>query len=117
MGSKSIYSPKSLNCYVSGGSNTGQNYSKIIVFPLGFREAFSLLPSCLWIHQEQHNEAEGKLGKDTCFSDEIQCPYEDSCESLSHSWHRKGSLAIYLNCHNVWIELFPTIPSQFLMSH
>ena len=28
MGSKSIYSPKSLNCYASRGSNTGQNYSR-----------------------------------------------------------------------------------------
>ena len=28
MGSKSIYSPKSLNCYVSGGSNTDQNIVK-----------------------------------------------------------------------------------------
>ena len=36
----------------------------------------------------------GGFGKDTCFSDEIQSPYEDFCESLNHSWHRKGS-----TCH------------------
>ena len=29
MGSKSIYSPKSLNCYVSGGNNTWQKHSKM----------------------------------------------------------------------------------------
>ena len=44
---QSIYSQISLNCYASGGSNTGPKYRKIIVFPLGFREVFSLLPSCL----------------------------------------------------------------------
>ena len=44
---QSIYSQISLNCYAVGGSNTGPKHSKIIVFPLGFREAFSLLPSCL----------------------------------------------------------------------
>ena len=30
---QSIYSQISLNCYVSGGNNTGQKHSKIIVFP------------------------------------------------------------------------------------
>ena len=44
---QSIYSQKSLNCYAVGGSNTGPKHSKIIDFPLGFREVFSLLPSCL----------------------------------------------------------------------
>ena len=44
---QSIYSQMSLNCYAVGDSNTGQIHSKIIVFPLGFREAFSLLPFCL----------------------------------------------------------------------
>ena len=33
---QSIYSQISLNCYVSGGNNTGQKHSKIIVFPFGF---------------------------------------------------------------------------------
>ena len=33
---QSIYSLISLNCYASGGSNTGQKHSKIIVFPFGF---------------------------------------------------------------------------------
>ena len=32
----------------------------------------------------------GGFGKNTCFSDEIQCPYEDSCNSLSHLCHGKG---------------------------
>ena len=36
-----IYSQISLNCYVSGGNNTGQKHSRIIVFPLG------LLWNCL----------------------------------------------------------------------
>ena len=44
---QSIYSQTSLNCYAGGGSNTGPKHRKIIVFPLGFREDFSLLPSCL----------------------------------------------------------------------
>ena len=44
---QSIYSQKSLNCYAVGGSNTGTKHHKIIVFPLGFREVFSLLLSCL----------------------------------------------------------------------
>ena len=49
---QSIYSQISLNCYASGGNNTGQKHSKIIVFPLGFREVFHLLLSSLWIHLE-----------------------------------------------------------------
>ncbi|MCI5491213.1 MAG: hypothetical protein MR404_02185, partial [Prevotellaceae bacterium] len=44
---QSIYSQISLNCYAVGGSNTGPKHSKIIVFPLEFREVFYLLPSCL----------------------------------------------------------------------
>ena len=48
---QSIYSQISLNCYASGGSKTGPKHRKIIDFPLGFREAFSLFPSCLWIIQ------------------------------------------------------------------
>ena len=47
---QSIYSQKTLNCYAVEGSNMGPKHSKIIVFSLGFLEAFSLLPSCLWIH-------------------------------------------------------------------
>ena len=82
---QSIYSQISLNCYAVGGSNTGPKHSKIIVFPLGFREAFSLLPSCLCGFILSNTIEIGGFGKDTCFSDEIQCPYEDSCESLNHS--------------------------------
>ena len=82
---QSIYSQKSHNCYAVGGSNTGPKHSKIIVFPLGFREAFSLLPSCLCGFILSNTIEIGGFGKDTCFSDEIQCPYEDSCESLNHS--------------------------------
>ena len=38
-----------------------------------------------WIHREQHNGA-GRIRKRyLCFSDEIKYPYEDSCDSLSHS--------------------------------
>ena len=81
---QSIYSQISLNCYAVGGSNTGQKHSKIIVFPLGVREAFSLLPSCLCGFILSNTIEIGGFGKDTCFSDEIQCPYEDSCESLNH---------------------------------
>ena len=40
---QSIYSQISLNCYAVGGSNTGPKHSKIIVFPLEFREVFYLL--------------------------------------------------------------------------
>ena len=82
---QSIYSQMSINCYAVGGSNTGPKHSKIIVFPLGFREAFSLLPSCLCGFILSNTIEIGGFGKDTCFSNEIQCPYEDSCESLNHS--------------------------------
>ena len=68
MGSKSIYSPKSLNCYVSGGNNTWQKHSKIIVFPLGFREAFSLLPSCLCGFIWSNTIEMGGFGKILVFS-------------------------------------------------
>ena len=93
---QSIYSQILLNCYAVGGSNAGPKHSKIIVFPLGFREAFSLLPSCLCGFIWSNTIEMGGFGKDTCFSDEMQCPYEDSCKFLSHSWHRKGSA-----CHTL----------------
>ena len=35
----------------------------------------------------------GGFGKDTCFSDESQYPYEDSCKSLIHSWQGNGELS------------------------
>ena len=113
---QSIYSQILLNCYAVGGNNTGPKHSKIIVFPLGFREAFSLLPFCLCGFIWSNTMKLWGFGKDTCFSDEIQCPYEDSYESLSHSWQRRGSFPIYPNCHNVWIEWFNTIPARFLLS-
>ena len=59
----------------------------------------------------------GGFGKNTCFSDEIQCPYEDSCNSLSHLCHGKGMcFPIHPNCYNVWTESFKTIPTDFLLS-
>ena len=70
-------------------------HSKIIVFPLGFREAFSLLPSCLCGFILSNTIEIGGFGKDTCFSNEIQCPYEDSCESLNHSWQGNGERLTY----------------------
>ena len=115
---QSIYSQKSLNCYAVGGSNTGQQDSKIIVFPLGFREVFSLLPSCLCGFIRSNTMELGGFGKDTYFFDEIRCPYESSCDSLSHLCQGKGvCFPIYPNWHNELIELFKTIPSQFLLSH
>ena len=60
----SIYSQISLNCYASGGSNTGQKHSKIIVFPLGFREAFSLLH--LSMDSSRATQWSYRFGKDTC---------------------------------------------------
>ena len=39
---QSIYSQISFNCYAVGDSNTGQKYSKIIIFPLGGGVNFSL---------------------------------------------------------------------------
>ena len=65
-GKQSIYSQISLNCYAVGGSNTGQIHSKIIVFPLGFREAFSLLPSYLSGYIGSNTMELGGFGKDTC---------------------------------------------------
>ena len=87
---QSIYSQKSHNCYAVGGSNTGQKHSKIIDFSLGFREAFSLLPFCLYGFIQSNTMELGGFGKDTCFSDESQCPYEDSGKSLIHSWQGNG---------------------------
>ena len=113
---QSIYSQISLNCYISGGNNTGPKDSRIIVFPLGFREVFSLLPSCLWIHLEQHHR-DGRFRKNFVFFEEMQSPYEDSCNSLSHLCHGKGMcFPIHLNCYNVWTESFKTIPTPFLLS-
>ena len=82
---------------------------------MGFREAFSLLPSCICGFIWSNTVELGGFRKEVCFSDESQYPYEDSCESLSHSWQGRGSLAIYPNCRIVLIELFNTIPSQFLL--
>ena len=45
------------------------NYSKIIVFPLGFREAFSLLPFCLCGFIWSNTMELGGFGKDTCLAD------------------------------------------------
>ena len=114
---QSIYSQISLNCYISGGNNTGPKDSRIIVFPLGFREAFSLLPSCLCGFIWSNTVVLGGFGKDTCFFEEMQCPYEDSCNSLSHLCHGKGMcFPIHPNCYNVWTESFKTIPISFLLS-
>ena len=88
---QSIYSQISINCYASGGSNTGPKHNKIIVFPLGFREAFSLLPFCLCGFIRSNTVELGGFRKEVCFSDEIQYPYEDFCESLSHLCQGKGA--------------------------
>ena len=66
-------------------------HSKIIVFPLGFCEAFSLQPSCLCAFIWSNTVELGGFRKEVCFSDKSQSPYEDSCESLNHSWQRKES--------------------------
>ena len=114
---QSIYSQKSLNCYAVEGSNTGQIHSKLIVVSLGFHETFSLLPFCLCGFIWRNTIKMGGFGKNTCFSDEIQCPYEDSCNSLSHLCHGKGMcFPIHPNCYNVWAESFKTIPTDFLLS-
>ena len=85
----------------------GQKHSKIIVFPLGFREVFSLLPSCLCGFIRSNTMELGGFGKDTCFSNEIQYPYVSSCDSLSHLCQGKGvCFPIYPNWHNELIELF-----------
>ena len=88
---QSIYSQISLNCYAGGGSNTGPKHRKIIDFPLGFREVFSLLPSCLCGLIWSNTIEIGGFGKNTCFSDVIKYPYEDFCKSLSHSCQGKGA--------------------------
>ena len=67
-----------------------EKHSRIIVFPLGFREAFPLCCLSVYGFIQSNTMKLGGLGKDTCFSDEMQCPYEDSCESLNHSWQRRG---------------------------
>ena len=87
---QSIYSQISLNCYASGDSKTDKKHSKIIDFSIGFREAFSLCCISVYGFIQSNTMKLGGLGKDTCFSDEMQCPYEDSCESLNHSWQGNG---------------------------
>ena len=87
---QSIYSQISLNCYAVGGSNTGPKHSKIIVFPLEFREVFYLLPSCLCGFIWSNTVELGGFRKEVCYSDESQYPYESSCGSLSHLCHGKG---------------------------
>ena len=88
---QSIYSQKSHNCYAVGGSNTGPKHSKIIDFSLGFRETFSLLPSCLCGFIWRNTVELGGFRKEVCYSDESQYPYESSCGSLSHLCQRKGA--------------------------
>ena len=68
-------------------------HSKIIVFPLGFCEAFSLQPSCLCAFIWSNTVELGGFRKEVCFSDESQYPYEDSCKSLIHSWQGNGELS------------------------
>ena len=92
-------------------------YIVIIVVSLGFHETFSLLPFCLCGFIWRNTIKMGGFRKYTCFSDEIQCPYEDSCNSLSHLCHGKGMcFPIHPNCYNVWTESFMTIPTPFLLS-
>ena len=67
---QSIYSQILLNCYAVGDNNTWTKHSKIIVFPLGFREPFSLLPFCLCGFIWSNTMELGGFGKDTCLADE-----------------------------------------------
>ena len=90
---QSIYSQISLNCYISGGNNTGPKHSRIIVFPLGFREVFSLLPSCLCGFIWRNTVELGGFRKEVCYSDESQYPYEGFCNSLSHLCQGKGRIS------------------------
>ena len=90
---QSIYSQISLNCYISGGNNAGPKDSRIIVFPLGFREAFSLLPSCLCGFIWSNTVEFGGFRKEVCYSDESQYPYEGFCNSLSHLCQGKGRIS------------------------
>ena len=87
---QSIYSQISLNCYAVGGRNTGPKHSKIIVFPLGFREVFSLLPFCLCGFIWSNTVELGEFGKEVGFSDESQYPYEGFCDALSHLCKGRG---------------------------
>ena len=115
---QSIYSQISLNCYAVGGRNTGPKHSKIIVFPLGFREVFSLLPFCLCGFIWSNTVELGEFGKEVGFSDESQYPYEGFCDALSHLCKGRGvCFPIYPRCHNVWIESFNTNFSLFLLRH
>ena len=67
-----------------------EKHSRIIVFSLGFREAFSLLPFCLCGFIWSNTVELGGFRKEVCFFDEIQYPYEDFCESLIRSWQGRG---------------------------
>ena len=65
--------------------------SKIIDFSLGFRETFSLLPSCLCGFIWRNTVELGGFRKEVCYSDESQYPYESSCGSLSNLCQGKGA--------------------------
>ena len=67
-----------------------KNIVKSLFFHLGFREAFSLLPFCLCGFIWSNTVELGGFRKEVCFSDEIQYPYEDFCESLIRSWQGRG---------------------------
>ena len=55
-----------------------EKHSRIIVFPLGFREAFPLCCLSVYGFIQSNTMKLGGLGKDTCFFDEMQYPYEDT---------------------------------------
>ena len=117
MGSKSIYSPKSLNCYVSGGNNTGQKHSKIIVFPFGFSWSFlSVAFLSLRIHLEQHCRVR-MVPKRSLFFRWESIPLWGLLRVFESFMAREGGFPIYPNCYNVWKESFKTIPTDFLLSH
>ena len=103
---QSIYSQISINCYGSRGSNTGQNIVTSQFFHLGFvKLSHCCLSVCGFIWSNTVDL--GGFEKDTYFFDEIRCPYESSCDSLSHLCQGKGvCFPIYPNWHNELIELF-----------
>ena len=113
---QSIYSQKSLNINPLGSVESDKNIVKSQFFHWGVRKVFFLLPSCLCGFIWSNTVELGGFRKEVCYSDESQYPYEDSCESWGHSWQGRCPLAIYPNCHNVWIESFKTIPTDFLLS-
>ena len=110
------YSQISLNCYAVGDSHTGQKHSKIIDFSVGFREAFSLLPFCLWGFIWSNTVELGGSEKKFVIPMRVNTLMRVSVVLWAIYAKERGAFRYTPNCYNVWTESFKTIPTDFLLS-